>query len=91
MKYFTWNPDKNERLKAQRGISFEEIVFYIEQGGLVDVLSHPRQEKYPGQRIMIVKVNDYAFLVPFVETEEAVFLKTIIPNRKATRKYLRKK
>ena len=89
MKYFSWNEDKNRRLKAERNISFEEIVFYIERGQLLDVVEHPNLEKYGGQRIFVVKVNDYAYLVPFVESEREIFLKTIIPSRKATRKYLR--
>jgi hypothetical protein len=83
MKYFAWNPDKNERK-----ISFEEIVFYIEQGYLLDIVEHPNLDKYQGQRIFIVNVDNYAYLVPFIETEDEVFLKTIIPSRKATRRYL---
>jgi uncharacterized DUF497 family protein len=89
MKYFSWNNEKNERLKAQRNISFEEVVFYIERGQLLDIVEHPNQEKYAGQRMFIVDINDYAYLVPFVEAEGEVFLKTIIPSRKATSKYLR--
>lgn len=72
----------------ERGISFEEIVFHIERGDVLDLQDHPNQEKYPGQRIFIVDVEGYAYVVPFVEDEEEVFLKTIIPSRKATRKYL---
>ena len=89
MKYFAWNVEKNEQLKARRHISFEEIVFSIETGQLLDISEHPNAEKYKGQRIFIVNVNDYAHLVPFVETEHEIFLKTIIPSRKATRKYLK--
>lgn len=89
MKYFTWNNDKNEWLKSERGISFEEIVCQMERGQLLDIVEHPNQEKYGGQRIFVVAVSDYAYLVPFVETESDVFLKTIIPSRKATREYLR--
>jgi uncharacterized DUF497 family protein len=91
MKFFSWSIEKNQRLQAERNVSFEEVVFYIEHGNLLDIVEHPDQEKYKGQRIFIVNVNDYAYLVPFVETEEEVFLKTIIPSRKATRKYLRGK
>ena len=90
MKYFSWDSEKNEWLKAERQISFEEIVFYIEQGNLLDILEHPNAEKYEGQRIFVVKVDNYAYLVPFVESEEEVFLKTVIPSRKATRDYLRR-
>jgi len=89
MKYFAWSIEKNEQLKASRQISFEEIVFYIETGQLLDIVEHPNAEKYKGQRIFIVNVNNYAYLVPFVETEYEIFLKTIIPSRKATRKYLK--
>ncbi len=89
MKYFSWNEDKNRRLKVERNISFEEVVFYIEQGQLLDIVEHPNLERYGGQRIFVVEVNDYAYLVPFVESEREIFLKTIIPSRKATEKYLR--
>lgn len=88
MKYFDWNPDKNEELRANRNIAFEEIVFALTSDGLLDIIEHPNQAKYPDQRIFIVNVEDYAYLVPFVETEEVVFLKTIIPSRKMTRRYL---
>ena len=89
MKYFAWDAEKNEQLRAERGISFEEIVFHIERGDIVDILEHPNPEKYRGQRIFVVKVSDYAYLVPFEETEIEVVLKTIIPSRKATKRYLR--
>ena len=87
MKYYNWNPDKNEELKADRSISFEEIVFHIEKGNEVDVFDHPNQKRYQGQKISVVIVDDYAYLVPYVESETEVFLKTIIPSRKATKKY----
>ena len=90
MKYFSWNTDKNKQLQDERNISFEEIVFYIERGFLLDIVEHPNQTKYSGQKIFIVNINDYAYLVPFVETDKEVFLKTIIPSRKATKKYLDK-
>jgi uncharacterized DUF497 family protein len=89
MKYCSWNDEKNRQLKAERKVSFEEIVFYIERGQLLDIVEHPNQERYGGQRIFIVKIRDYAYLVPFVETECEIFLKTIIPSRKATEDYLR--
>lgn len=88
MRYFDWSADKNELLKEQRDITFEEIVFHILHGGLLDVLEHPDKKKYSGQRIFVVNVEGYVFLVPYVETEESVFLKTIIPSRKMTKKYL---
>jgi uncharacterized DUF497 family protein len=91
MKYFTWNNDKNQWLKAERGVSFEEVVFNIDRGNLLDIIKHANQEKYRGQRVFIVQMNDYAYLVPFVEDEREIFLKTIIPSRKATKKYLHAK
>ena len=62
MKYFAWDNEKNERLKQERGVSFEAVVFHIERGDLIDVLEHPNQERYPGQRIFVVNVDDYAYL-----------------------------
>jgi len=88
VKYFSWSPEKNTALIEERGISFEEIVFHIEQGDVLDLLEHPNQERYSNQRVFVVNVEGYAYLVPFVENEFEVFLKTIIPSRKATRDYL---
>ncbi len=88
MKPFRWNPEKNGLLKVARGISFESIVVAIESGGLLDILAHPNERKYPRQRVLIVAHGRYAYLVPFVEGEDYFFLKTIIPSRKATRDYL---
>lgn len=90
MKYFSWDVGKNEKLRAERGISFEEIVFHTQRGDVVDILQHPNREKYREQRIFVVNVEGYTYLVPFVEREEEVSLKTIIPSRKATRRYPRK-
>ena len=90
MKYFSWDPEKNEALKVERGVSFEEILFHIERGDILDILEHPNQERYEGQRVFVVRRADYAYLVPFVEDQEGVFLKTIIRSRKATKKYLGK-
>ena len=88
MKYFSWNPEKNATLIRERGVSFEEIVFHIEKGDVLDLLEHPNHEQYPNQRVFVVDVEGYACVVPFVEDEVEVFLKTIIPSRKATRDYL---
>ena len=88
MKPFRWNPEKNEAVKAERGISFESIVVSIEAGRLLDILAHPNQAKYPGQRVLVVACDNYVYLVPFVEEEDYFFLKTVIPSRKATRDYL---
>ena len=88
MKYFDWDDAKNAKLRAERGIGFEDIVFHIERGDLLDILEHPNPERYAGQRIFVVRREDYVYLVPFVEDEHTVFLKTIIPSRKATKQYL---
>ena len=88
VKYFAWDPEKNEKLKMERGISFEEIVFHVERGDILDILEHPNQEKYEGQRVFVIEIEGYAYLVPYIETENEVVLKTVIPSRKATRKYL---
>lgn len=88
MKTYAWNPDKNDLLKKGRGISFEDIVFHIEAGDADDIFAHPNQSKYPQQQIIVVCVEDYVYLVPFVENDEEIFLKTIIPSSKATKKYL---
>jgi uncharacterized DUF497 family protein len=88
MKPFRWSPEKNETLRADRGVSFESVVVAIESGGLLDILTHPNPAKYPRQRILVVALDDYVLLVPFVEEEDYFFLKTIIPSRKATRDYL---
>jgi uncharacterized DUF497 family protein len=90
VKRFNWNSDKGEQLRQQRGISFEEILFHIESGDILDILEHPNPHRYAGQRILVVAVNEYAYLVPYVEDDDEVFLKTIIPSRKATKKYLAK-
>ncbi|MEJ1297983.1 MAG: toxin [Candidatus Sedimenticola sp. (ex Thyasira tokunagai)] len=87
MKTYSWSSDKNERLKVDRGISFEEIILNIQLGNEVDVFDHPNQERYPGQQISVVMIENYAYLVPFVENESELFLKTIIPSRKATKQY----
>ena len=86
-KTYNWSADKNHLLVQERGISFERIVFEISAGNELAVLEHPNQDKYPGQRISIVQVDDYVYAVPFVENAMEIFLKTIIPSRKAKRQY----
>jgi uncharacterized DUF497 family protein len=88
MPYYKWDHEKNERLKAERGISFEQVILHIEHGELIDVIEHPNQSKYPNQQMLIVKIRGYAYLVPFVEDEEGKFLKTIILSRNVTREHL---
>jgi len=88
MKRFVWSDEKNEILKRDRGVSFEEVVVQIANGEILDVLEHPNPDKYPNQRVFVVRIQDYAFLVPFAETGEEILLMTIIPSRKSTREYL---
>lgn len=92
MKPFRWNVDKNSQLQAERGVSFEQALEAIaghQKGNrLLDVIQHPNYEKYPSQRIFIIEMKQYVYLVPFVETDQEIFLKTIIPSRKLKRQYL---
>lgn len=89
MKLFEWDNKKNVQLKEERRVSFEDIVFYIDRGDVLDIIPHPQQSKYSGQRMFIINIENYAYLVPFIESEDKIFLKTIIPSRKATKKYLK--
>ena len=88
MKPFRWNHDKNEALKIERSVSFEEIVLALEADGLLDQLRHANPEKYPNQSVLVVALDAYVYLVPYVEESDYFFLKTVIPSRKATRDYL---
>ncbi|RLB99724.1 MAG: toxin [Deltaproteobacteria bacterium] len=88
MKPINWNSTKNQQLVAQRGISFEDVVFYMQQGRLLDDIEHPNSDKYPKQRIFVINVDGYVHLVPYVEDQQEIFLKTVIPSRKATKQYL---
>ena len=87
MKYFDWDAAKNA-LRAERGIGFEDIVFHIERGDVLDILEHPNPDRDAGQRIFVIRREAYVYFVPFVEDEHTVFLKTIIPSRTATKQYL---
>ena len=88
MKPINWNSTKNQQLITERGISFEDIVFYLQQGQLLDDIEHPNSNKYPEQRIFVIDVDGYVHLVPYVEDRKEIFLKTVIPSRKATKHYL---
>ena len=88
MKPFRWPPEKNDLLKQGRGVSFEEITVAVEAGGLLEIVPHQNPAKYPRQKIMVVEVAGYAYLVPFVEEDDHFYLKTIIPSRKATRDFI---
>ncbi len=88
MKPLLWNSNKNRLLKATRGIDFNMVALAINQGKILDVIDHPNQDKYPSQEIFVLAINQYVYLVPFIETEQEIFLKTIIPSRKMKKKYL---
>jgi uncharacterized DUF497 family protein len=89
VKRISWNPEKNEWLKEMRGVSFEQVADILDRNEELAGFEHPNQQKYPGQRMIVVEINNYAHLVPCVENDEEIFLKTIIPSRKMTAKYLR--
>jgi len=88
MVHYAWNSEKNEELIKERGISFERAIYHIEKQEVLDIIRNPNSAKYPNQRMFIINIDNYAYLVPFVENDSEIFLKTIIPSRKATRKYL---
>lgn len=88
MKYFDWDLEKNKKLIKERNVCFEDVIIAISEDRILDIIDHPDRKKYPGQKIIIVNVDNYAYLVPFVSDDEKIFLKTIIPSRKATKKYL---
>ena len=88
MKQFDWDAEKNRQLIEERNISFEEVVFHLQSDGLLDDVKHPNREDYGHQRMYVVAIEEYVYLVPYVETKDDIFLKTIIPSRKATKEYL---
>lgn len=88
MKQFDWDPTKNQQLIEERGISFEEVIFHLQSDSLLDDVKHPNQGAYSHQRMYVVAIEDYVYLVPYVESKDDIFLKTIIPSRKATKQYL---
>ena len=88
VKYFDWDEEKNQKLKQERGIGFEDIIVAIDEDKLLITLEH---HKRPNQKIYVVNVGDYAYMVPFVEDEEKRFLKTIYPSRKMTKRYIVRK
>ena len=87
MSDFDWN-DENEFLKSARGVSFEEVVFHIQNGNVLDVIKHSHAARYPKQNILVLNMEGYVYLVPYVKERGTRFLKTIIPSRKATKEYL---
>jgi uncharacterized DUF497 family protein len=89
MRIFRWDNEKNEWLKENRGVSFEQVVILMEREDVLETIEHPNQERYPGQKIATIWINNYAYLVPYVQESDEIFLKTVIPSRKATNKYVR--
>ena len=88
MKPINWNATKNQQLISERGISFEDIVYYLQRDALLDDVEHPNRDKYPDQRVFVIAVDSYVYLVPYVENSDEIFLKTVIPGRMATKIYL---
>lgn len=88
MSSFDWNDEKNQGLLKTRGVCFEDVLVCISNGGILDVVKHPNQLRYPGQMILVIIIDDYVWLVPYVKESGVRFLKTIIPSRKATKEYL---
>ncbi len=91
LSYYQTSESYGLKLKKERNISFEDVAYYIENRKLKAILKHKNQERYPSQKVHVIEINNYIYLVPFVETEKEIFLKTIIPSRKATKKYLKEK
>lgn len=90
-KIFDWGNEKNAILKKTRGVSFEQVVSAIKEGKLITAIKNPNQRRYPNQKVLLVEIDDYVYLVPCVESENKVFLKTIFPSRKFTKIYLEKR
>jgi uncharacterized DUF497 family protein len=90
MMIFRWDNEKNEWLIKHRGVCFEQVVLLFDREEILNVYEHPNQKRYPGQKIAIESIDDYAYLVPYVKEGDDIFLKTIIPSRKATGEYLRR-
>ena len=84
MKYLNWNAEKNDALKRERNLSFEEIAYTIESGKILSVEDNP---SHPGQKLYIIQIDRYAVVVPFVETENEIFLKTAFPSRKYSKRF----
>lgn len=89
VKYFDWSVSKNNKLREERDICFEDVVVSVAGGKIHDILEHPNPAKYPNQMFYIVEIRAYIYVVPFVEDDEKIFLKTIYPSRKLTKQYLK--
>ena len=88
MSEFDWSDAKNEVLERTRKMGFEDVVVCIQNGGVLDAIRHPNRDRYPQQNIIVLNVDGYVWLVPYVKSKGVRFLKTLIPSRKATKEYL---
>ena len=86
---YQWDNEKNKILKQKRGVTFEQDIMHIENGDVLDIIDHPNKAKYPNQQVLVVEMNEYAYVVPFIQQGQERFLKTIVPSRKLTKLYLR--
>lgn len=89
MKTIKWSREKNQKLLRSRGVCFEDVIVAIKEGRLLDTVKHPNGENYPNQHLYVIKIQGYVYMVPFVEETEYIFLKTVIPSRKYTKRYLK--
>lgn len=89
MLCFDWDDEKNEWLRRERDVSFPQVIHCVMSGGLLNVIEHANPDRYPNQKVLIVAIDDYAYIVPFVTSDTGFFLKTIIPSRKMTKRYWR--
>jgi uncharacterized DUF497 family protein len=89
VKYYDWNSEKNVFLLQTREISFEDVVVAISEQKVISIIEHPNKSKYSHQKTYIIEMQDYVYVVPFVEDDEKIFLKTIYPSRKLTKVYLK--
>jgi len=88
VKPINWNSEKNQWLIEERGISFEDVVFYLQRDAILDDIEHPNLDQYPNQRVFVLSIDEYIHLVPYVENDSEIFLTTVIPSRKLTKQYL---
>ena len=89
MSVFDWSDEKSKFLEQTRGVSFEDVIFHIHNGDVLDVIKHPNVVRYSKQNIILVNIEGYVYLVPYVKEKGIRFLKTIIPSRKASKEYLK--
>jgi uncharacterized DUF497 family protein len=89
VKYIDWDQEKNIKLLANRGVGFEDVQTAFEENRILAEVRHNNITRYPKQRVFVVEIDHYVYLVPYVEDETKIFFKTIIPSRKATKQYLK--